>query len=610
VGDQKQEMAQMTRVLTVLAILLPAGARAQPVGDVPERGLAAEAAARWRDALIVYLDALEQEPGRASLWIRVADIQARLGDRDGAIRALTHAAAVSPRDAAIHVRLAEAHAGAGAPMPALDAIDRAVALVPTSVDYLRRRAVLAAWAGAYERARDSYERLIVLDPGQDDARLGLARAHAWQGDTDAAVAEYRRYLSMHAEAGDVWIELARAEAWRGNFAEALRVLDSHRARFGELAAASHERAATLARGGRPREAMQLLDRLLVEAPDDYGLNLSRAVALAAQERRGAALEAVGTVERLRPGVPETRDARALVRVAVASTGEPRASFYSDSDGLRIQHIDPRLRLTFAGGLFVDAGYDRADLRARGDSGLDRMDGGRDARHQAIWAGLGGRLGALTVQGRAGRASHGSGGRFIYQAGARVSWDRAQFSAARESGYLVVSPRTVGLGLTRVAHRVRIDWMPSLTSQVAVDAAYEDLSDGNRRWDLLLAPRRSVARTQRVNLDLGVQLRRFGASRDLDHGYYDPARYESYLVAAFPYWKASENNGVSAALMLGAQRVDRSPSFRLGGTAAVAATFGIYRDWMLELNGSYTLNGRLESGAFRGSRGGAALVRRF
>lgn len=599
----------MKRALLVLSILVPAAAGAQTTGEVLERGIAAETGFRWHDALIIYLHALEKEPLQASLWIRVADIQAHLGHLEECVRALTHAAAISPGDASIHVRLAEAYAEAGKPNAALEAIEHALALVPSSVDYLRRRATLAAWVGAYGRAQDSYRRLIRLAPDDDEAMLGLARVSAWSGDTDGAVARYRDYLQAHGEARDVWIELARAEAWRGNFAGSMRVLEQYRERFGESSDYSRERAGVLARGGRPREATRLIDRLLPGAPDDYALNLFRTVALAAQQRREAR-SSFGAVERLGPDQPETRAARAVVRIALASTGEPRASFYGDSDGLRIRRVDPRLSLALPGGTRVDAGFERADLRAQRGSGLEQIGGGLDAHHQLAWAGVAQPTGPVTLRGRAGYASLGDQGQFAYGVEALLASDTVQITAARESGFVVVSPRTLGLGLTRVAHRLQFGWSPSLRYHVALDGLYEDLSDGNRRWEVLVAPRRSIVRSQRINLDLGLQARQFGATRDLDNGYYDPSRYESYSFTAFPYLKVSDNTGLAGAFALGVQRDDRGRSFGPAGNAAVEATFGIYDGWMLKVNGSLTVNERLQSGAFRGYGGGVVLVRRF
>jgi tetratricopeptide (TPR) repeat protein len=600
----------MRFALVLLSLLVPVAAGAQTPGGALERGLAAEGAGQFETALAIYLDVLGRDPLRTDLWVRVADIHARFGRQQDGIGALARAAAASPRDAALHVRLSEAYAEAGNADAALAAIEVAVALAPDCADLLRRRATLATWHGAYDRAQESYRGLLRLDPGDADAMLGLARTSAWAGDTDRAVAMYRKYLTVRSTNQEAWIELARAEGWRGNFAASWDVLDQYRGRFGESPEYSRERAAVLARGGRPRAATPLIERLLAAAPGDYGLNLSRTIALAARQRRGDALAASDAIERQWPGQPETRGARSLVRVAVASTGEPRASYYSDSDGLRVARIDPRVSAAMLDGTRLDAGYERADLRARPGSGLEQVGGATDASHQLAWIGLVQRAGLFTLRGHAGYAAIADRDRFAYLLSATLVSDAVRLSAARESGYFVVSPRTVGLGLTRLTHRMQLEWAPSFRHVVAVEGAVDELSDGNRRWDVIVAPRRSIARTQWLNLDLGVQLRQFGTTRDLDNGYYDPSRYESYTIVAFPYWKASESTGLGGMVAVGAQRDEHAGSFGLGGSAAVEATFGIYRDWMLKLNGSTTLNDRLQSGAFRGYGGQLVLVRRF
>ncbi len=512
--------------------------------------------------------------------------------------------------ATIHVRQSEIHAEAGRAEAALEAIEMAAALEPRSADILRRRATLATWAGKYGRAQESYRRLLDLNPGDVDAALGLARVNAWAGDTDAAVAMYRKYLAIRGTDADAWIELARAEAWRGNYAASWSALDEYLVRFGESLAYARERAAVLARGGRPRAALPIIDRLLVGAPADFGLNVSRTIALAARHRRTEALAASATVERLGPEQPETRDAQALVRTSVASTGEPRASFYSDSDGLQVRRIDPRVSVAVANGLRVDAGYERADLRARPGSGLEQIGGATRARHELTWLGFSQRVGLFSIRAAAGYETASRQNRVGYLVAAAFVSDHLQLSASRESAFFVVSPRTVGLGITRVTHGVRLEWSPSFRDVVEIEGTYDELSDGNRRWHALVAPRRSMLRTQRLNFDLGVQLRQFGTTQDFDNGYYDPSLYESYAVVIYPYWKVSESTGLGGFAAVGVQRADRSGAFAPGANAAVEATFGIYRGWMLKLNGRATLNERLQSGAFRGFGGQAVLVRRF
>ena len=114
-------------------------------------------------------------------------------------------------------------------------------------------------------------------------------------------------------------------------------------------------------------------------------------------------------------------------------------------------------------------------------------------------------------------------------------------------------------------------------QVALDVRRtRTLSDGNRRWEFTISPRRSVARTERLNLDLGVSASQLGHDRRTSTTATTiPRRYEFYAVTAYPYWKVSENIGLGLSLALGAQRDDCQPEFRFGGNATAEATFGIY-----------------------------------
>jgi hypothetical protein len=406
------------------------------------------------------------------------------------------------------------------------------------------------------------------------------------------------------------MELARAESWRGDFAAALDVLNSYRSTFGESSESLRERIAVLARGGRPREATRLMTPLLAATPDDAALNLSRAMALAAQLRRSDALAALDSVTKVAPDDNETRGARGVLRTLLASTGTPAGSFYSDSDGLQTWRFDPRVSVAVGDHLRLDGGYERLELQAASGSGLEGPSGGLRAHHEISWAGVAVRTGQVVVRGQAGHARSDDRDRLAYQASAQFTSDHLLLTASRETGFFVVSPRTIELGLTRTSHRLGFAWSPSLRYHVSVDASQDELSDGNRRWDVLVTPRRVVARTQSLNLDLGLQARYLSTRLDLNNGYYDPSRYESYSVVAFPYWKVSENIGIGGLVAVGVQRDSGVSKYALTENAAAEATFGIYRDWMVKLNGSVTFNDRLASGAFRGYGGQIVLVRRF
>jgi tetratricopeptide (TPR) repeat protein len=601
----------MKHLTSLMALCVLLGAPLAAQSQVPERGLTAEAEGRWSDALQIYEAELERNPALADIWIRVADIDARLGRTEDAIAALERASAVNPGAAPVLARLSQAYAAAGHAQAALHAIEGAIALQPDVDEYIRAHATLATWAGDYSGAAASYRKLRQQHPGDAELVLALARVTVWAGSTDAAVASYREYLSLPHASPEVWLELARAESWRGNFAGALATLDEYRREVGETPAYSRELAATLARGGRPREALRHLDTLLAGSPADYELNLSRTIALASLQRQRDAYSSLTTTDTLNPGRAETHAAQAFLQSLLASKVGSSGNVYSDSDGLRTFRAAPRFDIGFGQDTRVQGGYEFADLVARTGSGLEQASGATEATVEHVWSGLTQRVGALTLGGTLGQAWTGSQRLTTYSALLRFApSDVLSAAIERTFGFSTISPRTVGLGLTRSTDRVQLDWFPGLRYHVAVDASHEDLSDGNTRWEVFAAPSIVVARQQRLNMDIGFLVHQFGARYDFDNGYYDPKRYESYSLVLSPYWKVSENVGLAISAGFGGQRDDSSSTFRFGSQASAEATFGIYGRWVLKVNGATTTNRRLDSGAFRGYSAGAVLLRRF
>ena len=601
----------MTLFTFSLALIALLSGQAGAQSRIPAAGLAAEGEARWSEALEIYRRQVQQEPGVAELWLRIADIEARLGHAPQAIDALERAAAVSAKDPAVFSRLSQAYAAQGHATPALRAIEGALVLQPNHEEYLRAHATLATWAGDYHAAARSYAALRQTHPKDPDLALGMARVSVWSGSSDAAAAAYRDYLEGSSPIAEAWLELARAESWRGNFSGAVGALEQYHGRYGATEAYARERAYVLARSGRPREALRELEPLLAAAPRDYELNLSKTIALAALRRHGAAASSLTGIEGIKPGHDDTRAAESIVRSQLGSSLGPGATFYDDSDGLQVMKVAPRFDVGFRSDTRIHGGYELTELEARVGSGLEQRSGAASARVEHAWGGLSQRLGTVTLGGTVGQAKAESSSINTYAAFVRFApADTFVASVERSSGFAAISPRTVGLGLTRVSQRGALTWAPGLRYVVAVEGSYEDLSDGNARWEVFFSPRVAVARTQRVNLDLGVLLHQFGARQNLDNGYYDPRRYEYYSVVIAPYWKVSENIGLALSGGLGGQRDDASSSFRLGSNASAEATFGVYGPWLLKIHGSTTSNRRLDSGAFNGVSGGVELLRRF
>ncbi|HEU4694767.1 MAG TPA: tetratricopeptide repeat protein [Vicinamibacterales bacterium] len=599
-----------TRALVAVVVVLCA-VNAFAQSAIPAEGLAAEQAGNWAQARDIYKASLEREPHDAALWARVADIEAHLGNLEGNVAALRHAIDEAPNDATLHQRLSQGYALLGQPSAALEAIERAVALSPSSVDFLRARATLATWLPDYGRAQDSYRRLLQLQPENHELALSLARVSAWGGRSDAAVDAYRRYLQHEPGAAAVWIELARTEGWRGNYGAALAALDQYRQLAGPDGAFARESAAVLARAGRPDKALDTLQPMLRQQPDDYELNLTRTIALTMQRRSREAANALEDVQRLQPDARDTHEAERVVRATMASAADPGVSVYGDSSGLSVQRVTPRATIALSTGTSLAAGSTHEMLTAPIGSGLEQVGGNPDARHDQLWVSAEQQAGVFNLRGRVGQSRVATRSLTAYAIGAGVApFDGLKFSVERSFGFFVMSPRTVGLGLDVVGHRGQVDWSPTIGSHVAVDVLHQSLSDGNRRWEFTVAPRRSFARTERLNLDLGVVVSQMGTTRNLDNGYYDPQRYEYYAAAAYPYFKVRESIGLGLSLAAGVQRDDLSPTFRFGGNATAEATFGIYDPWGLKVSGGGIFNQRLGNGAFSGYGASVSVIRRF
>ena len=515
------------------------------------------------------------------------------------------------RDAHEAAALSQTLAMANRPSEALEAIERAFALSPESVEFLRARGTLATWNGDYARARDSYERLAKLVPDDLEVVLSLGRVCAWAGSTDAAVAAYQRYLRVDPGAAMVWIELARTEGWRGNHGAALRNLDDYEARFGSDEQHIREKVAVLARAGRPDEALETLEPLLQQHPDDYELNLTRTIALTSLQRRREAAASLETVRRLQPDTRETRSAERLYRTALAPSIDPAVNVYSDSSTLTIQRFAPRVSAAVAVGTTLGAGSEHEWLTASRGSGLEQRNGTENARHDHVWMSAAQQFTRVAVRGRIGQARTTVHDLTAYEIAADLTpTDRLTLSLGRDAGFFVVSPRTIGLGLSHVRHRASLNWAPGIRWQIAADVLRQTLSDGNHRWEFTVSPRHSLARSEHVNLDLGFTVSQLRTTTNYDNGYYDPALHEFYAVTASPYFKLAENTGFGLSLAAGVQRDDFSPEFRPGGHATAEATFGIYQPWALKVSAGGTLNQRLGSGAFRGYGAGVTLIRRF
>lgn len=584
---------------------------------LPEEGVRAESGRRLDEALEIYRGVVKVAPGRADVWLRMADIYVVTDRPELAADALGHAARARPKDAELQVRWSQALAANNRPQEALAAIRRAVALDPLNAEYLKSQAQIALWCGDEELAELSYRTWLQLAPGECKALRPWAQMLARRGDLDAAVVRYQECQRALGNESEVRLELASVHGYRGDFAAARRQLDLYRIAAGDTDTYRQALAELEVRSGRPEKALELVGPLLERRPQDYELQLIRAMALHAHREPGPALAALEDLQRLGPTRPETQGMSLQVRTPQRSSVGISFSHYADSNDLE--------QTRYAAAAGVQAGPDwrwsiqagRVLTSARIGSGLEAVDG--SSGFAVDRAALGFRYQAspaILLEG-GGEAFRPDQGESLngYLAGLRW-WpgDRLELRLLAERDLLLASPRASSLGIGRHRGRMMLDGQLGNRGFLAAEFNHDRYDDGNQSDELLLGPRFAVARNAAYNLDLGVRGHWLRHDLNAGSGYYAPADFRRYWATASFYYKLSENSGLGLAAGFGVERdVALDSGYRQGGDASIEGTFGIFRDWQLRVWGG--AGGRLDSAAFQsdtyhGRSAGLEILRRF
>jgi tetratricopeptide (TPR) repeat protein len=577
----------------------------------PESGLQAEVEGNWQEALDVYHQILAVFPNHPDLWIRVADIEARLGHRLEAAQALEEATRLTGEDAPLQFRLSQAWSMAGRPDLALEAIEKALYLDPRNQEYQKARTILASWLGDNAKAASSMEMMAKLNPTDEMSELNKARALSLRNDLDESARTYESYHRSHKPDRQSLLEQARVEAWRGNYAKAMELQDSYRKKFGEDQDYLRDRARLLAWADLPDQAMVLVNQLLQGDPDDFHARFTKAIALRNGNSPSAALDLAEGLRREQPS-RDTEDLYLMAWTPVRHHLDATFSYYSDADNIEHFHselfgayfISPVTSL----GVRLDYDY----LTANAGSGLENIDGSESEQHRrevleawhryAPW---------LAANIALGASQTGELDSFTGRVDLMLSpADTLDLRLTGDHDYYLVSPRAISADIRSTSYLAEAIWRPGLKYTVLGQAGFQDFSDDNSKWLAILAPRRSFLRSQYFNLDLGLRGWLFGFDRDLNNGYCDPKNYQSYMATAFGYWKINRDNGVGLTLAAGLIKDDSMSGFEFGWDTTLEGYFGIYRNWMLKAFTSIMQNQRQGSGAYDANNTGLTLIRRF
>jgi len=551
-------------------------------------------------------------------WLNMADMYDLGQDSAAASAALKEATRFAPDDAALFYRLAQSYPteemvkGTSGAKAASEAMERAMYLDTKNLEYLRARADMASELGDYAMVLDSYQRILAIAPGDLGAELGIARVQYWQGKLDSSRKSYRNYLVKQSAVAVAWMEYAVVLAELGDYARAMELLEVYRQRFGDNINYRKHKARVLAWAEHPTSALALVGELEPTLPDDYELGYTRTVALHYANQPREALASLVEVTRLRPNDKETTDLARFIKTPLRSSITATYGYSSDSDDIAIQNaglsgeyaINPTTR--------IFGGTDRQKITAAVGSGYMKPDGGTSINYYRTWLGLKHRFSPkLSLDGQVGNGHAESDGRLIYELGANYKPnDKLGMRLSHHRDLYAVSPRAAKLGIERRTSVLDTTWTPNLRYTVNGHFAYDTFSDGNNRWEAEVAPRRAFLRTQRFNLDVGISGHWFGFDRDLGNGYYAPSNYERYTVTAFTYWKISDDDGVSVTFSTGPYKDNTMSGFRTGGDIVAEGTFGLYRNWFLDVKGGLSHYGGSATPGYGSHTFEVSLTRRF
>jgi tetratricopeptide (TPR) repeat protein len=221
----------------------------------------------------VLTEKISLEPGAAHLYLERAIRERLMGNPEGALQDLDHAALLAPSDARILAERGLALAELGCDVEADADLTRSLEDAHPTAPVFAARARLRASAGRLDEAIVDYSGAIALRPDPD---LYLARGRLLEkgGRLVEAAQGYREGLERLSGAASLRDALVQVEVARGSFQSALLLLDEEIARAPLKTRAYLQRAEILAAAGFTQDARADLERAVEEHQRGGGRNKS------------------------------------------------------------------------------------------------------------------------------------------------------------------------------------------------------------------------------------------------------------------------------------------------------------------------------------------------
>lgn len=243
----------------------------------------------------------------------------RLGDSDGAVRALRQAAQYDPRNAEIHKNLGAALRAAGDMTAAVESLRQAIALNSNTAAAHYNLGNALADLGRHEEAVAAYRQAASLAPADAAVHNNLGNALDVLGRRNEAIIAWRHSLAANPAQRDANLNLGRAMLAHGDAETALLHFDAALLVNPDDADTLSQRGVALYKLGRTVEAIDVLRLAIDRHPNHVGVRVNFGSVLCLEGRASEGASAFEAALAIRPDDPDALSSFAAALDAIGET---------------------------------------------------------------------------------------------------------------------------------------------------------------------------------------------------------------------------------------------------------------------------------------------------
>ncbi|MBF0629080.1 MAG: tetratricopeptide repeat protein [Magnetococcales bacterium] len=174
---------------------------------------------RWHEAKTRLLALKQQHPGHPHVLHLLGVVRQELGDRLGALEALSQAVTAAPDQAGFQLDLGLLLKKKGARLPALERLQEAVRLDPDHANAHFHLGDLWMDQGEVEKAIPCFHKALALKPELVAAHINLGLCQKSQNQTAAALASFQEAIRLQPDHAQAHVNLAMAQLMLEHYPE-------------------------------------------------------------------------------------------------------------------------------------------------------------------------------------------------------------------------------------------------------------------------------------------------------------------------------------------------------------------------------------------------------